>query len=244
MIRTLLVLAVSGVLFSQPRTNAPNPPVAVVELFTSQGCSSCPPADRLLAEVSKQAAERGQALYALSFHVDYWDRLGWRDPFSNRQYTARQQQYARHFKLETVYTPQAVLNGKREFVGSNRAQLTSLLIDALREPAPVGVKLATTRQGRTITVNYTLSGTLSGALLNVALVSQSASTVVSRGENAGHTLTHNNVVRVFATLPAAESGQTTLLAPAGFDPAHGAVIAYVQRANSFVTLGAARALLP
>lgn len=102
----LIVLALVGLFSVQAHKPEPNKPIAVVELFTSQGCSSCPPADRLLTEVSKQAMASGQAVYALSFHVDYWDRLGWRDPYSDARYTTRQQQYARRFKLETTYTPQ------------------------------------------------------------------------------------------------------------------------------------------
>jgi hypothetical protein len=238
--RNVLFMVLVGLFSVQAVTSPPNKPVAVVELFTSQGCSSCPPADRLLTEISKQAVANGQAVYALSFHVDYWDRLGWRDPYSDHRYTVRQQQYARQFKLESIYTPQAVLNGKREFVGSNRAQLTAQLASALDEPAPVAVQLSATRQGQTITVNYKLTGTLSGAVLNVALVSSVVSTVVKRGENAGHTLSHNNVVRAFTTIRATENGQATLTAPADFDPANGALIGYVQQENSLTTLGATR----
>ncbi len=239
----LIVLALVGLFSVQAHKPEPNKPIAVVELFTSQGCSSCPPADRLLTEVSKQAMASGQAVYALSFHVDYWDRLGWRDPYSDARYTTRQQQYARRFKLETTYTPQAVLNGKREFVGSNRALLILLLTNALHETPPVAVQLTTSQRGKTITVNYKLAGSLAGTVLNVALVSQTTSTVVNRGENAGHTLMHNNVVRAFTTVQATETGQTTHTAPADFDAANGAVIAYVQQNNTLTMLGASRAAL-
>lgn len=238
--RNVLSMVVAGLFSAQAVTLPPNKPIAVVELFTSQGCSSCPPADRLLTEISQQAVANGQEVYALSFHVDYWDRLGWRDPYSDHNYTLRQEQYARQFKLESIYTPQAVLNGSREFVGSNRAQLTSQVARALNEPAPVAVQLSATRQGQTITVNYNLAGMLSGAVLNVALVSSVVSTVVKRGENAGHTLSHNNVVRAFTTLRATENGQTTLTAPADFDPANGALIGYVQQESTLATLGATR----
>ncbi|MBC8154592.1 MAG: DUF1223 domain-containing protein [Bacteroidetes bacterium] len=240
MIRNMLFTVVAGLLSVQAVTLPPNKPVAIVELFTSQGCSSCPPADRLLTEISRQAIANGQAVYALSFHVDYWDRIGWRDPYSDHSFTLRQRQYARQFKLESIYTPQAVLNGKREFVGSNRAQLRAQLASTLDEPAPVAVQLSATRQGQTITVKYKLAGTLVGTVLNVALVSSVVSTVVKRGENAGHTLSHNNVVRAFTTIRATEKGRTTLTAPADFDPANGAVIGYVQQENTLATLGANR----
>lgn len=236
----LTLLFVSGLLFTRAHRASLHKPVAVVELFTSQGCSSCPPADRLLTEISKQAIAGGQAVYALSFHVDYWNRLGWKDPFSNHQYTARQQRYARLFNLGSVYTPQAVLNGSHEFVGSNRARLTSLLTNALNEPARVGVQVSATRQDKTITVNYSLTGVVPGTLINVALVSESVSTVVSRGENAGHTLLHNNVVRAFTTIRATQTGKTTLMIPEDFDYENGAVVAYVQDEKSLTTLGAGR----
>ena len=142
-----------------------------------------------------------------------------------------------------IYNPQAVLNGKREFGGSNRAQLTAQVASALDEPAPVAVQLSATRQGQAITINYKLAGTLSGAALNVALVIFVVSTVVKRGENAGHTLAHNNVVRAFTTIRATENGHTTLTAPAHFDPTNGAVIGYVQQVNTLATLGATRTLI-
>jgi len=113
----------------------PNPPVAVIELFTSQGCSSCPPADKLLTETVNRAKAGQQSVYALSFHVDYWNRLGWSDPYSDARYSARQRQYARQLNTATIYTPQAVINGRQEFVGSNRTRLNTLLADALKHPA-------------------------------------------------------------------------------------------------------------
>ncbi|WP_375447986.1 DUF1223 domain-containing protein [uncultured Fibrella sp.] len=240
----LLIISAAAA-FTLSATNVPtaNHPVAVIELFTSQGCSSCPPADRLLMETADKAATARQPVYALSFHVDYWDRLGWRDPFSDARFTARQRQYARQLGLETVYTPQAVLNGKQEFVGSNRARLTSLLADALNQPVPVMIQVKATQKGQSVVVDTKLAGTLAGAVLNVALVSNTVSTVVSRGENAGKTLTHNNVVRAFTTVRATESGQVTLAVPANFDPANGAVITYLQHEKTLAVLGAERVAL-
>ncbi|XWW44160.1 DUF1223 domain-containing protein [Fibrella sp. USSR17] len=226
-------------------TNAPTAthPVAVIELFTSQGCSSCPPADRLLMETADKAIAAKQPVYALSFHVDYWDGLGWRDPFSDARFTARQRQYARRLALETLYTPQAILNGTQVFVGSNRARLTSLLTEALNQPAPITIQAKAAQEGGSVRVETKLSGTLSGAVLNVALVSNSVSTVVRKGENAGRTLTHSNVVRAFTTIRATESGQVTLPLPANFDPAAGAVITYLQHEKTLAVLGAARVAL-
>src|ERR1700744_6104626 len=94
---------------------------AVIELFTSEGCSSCPPADALVARVQKESNDK--PVYILAFHVDYWNRLGWKDVFSSAEYSERQNQYARWLKLSSVYTPQIVVNGRTEFVGSEEANL-------------------------------------------------------------------------------------------------------------------------
>ncbi len=231
-----------GISLRKPETAA-SKPVAVIELFTSQGCSSCPPADRLLTETVTKSAASHESVYALSFHVDYWNRLGWRDPFSDARFTARQRQYARQFGLSSVYTPQAVLNGSQEFVGSNRARLTSLLAEALRQPASATVGLSVRQQGRSIEADTKLTGNLTGTVLNVALVSNSATIDVNRGENAGRTLTHNNVVRAFMTKRPTESTPVTLTAPPDFDAGNGAVIAYLQQEKTGRILGAERVLL-
>jgi hypothetical protein len=96
----------------------------LIELFTSEGCSSCPPADRLL---EKLAAENNDKVYVLSFHVDYWNYIGWKDPFSQARFSQRQRNYARQFSLESIYTPQMVVNGVAEFVGSDEQKLRAAI---------------------------------------------------------------------------------------------------------------------
>ena len=111
--------------------------VAVVELFTSEGCSSCPPADRVLSRVASRAAAEALPVYTLSFHVDYWNYLGWRDRFSNPNYSERQHGYSAISPNGGSYTPQAVINGESECVGSDASQIDALIAAALtREPRP------------------------------------------------------------------------------------------------------------
>jgi hypothetical protein len=160
----------------------------VVELFTSEGCSSCPPADALLAEL----ANRPDVL-ALSFHVDYWDRLGWKDPSSSPEATARQEQYARLLGINSVYTPQIVVDGRREAVGSDRAAVERALGAASREPSAVPVSLSFNNGQVRITVGR------SGEAVNASVVligfDRRRVDTVKRGENSGRTLTHVDVVR-------------------------------------------------
>ena len=171
--------------------------ITVVELFTSEGCSSCPPADKLLARISAENKD----VYVLSYHVDYWDYLGWKDPFSQASFSNRQRDYAQQFKLRSIYTPQVVVNGRDEFVGSDEG----LLRASLNKKSTLN-KLALQverKNASTIIVSCTLKPA-AGDLLNIALVQPQAQTVVKRGENNGRVLQHVNVVRNLKTVPAKE----------------------------------------
>ncbi len=124
-----------------------HPGVAVVELFTSEGCSSCPPADAVLARIDREARASGRAVVPLAFHVDYWDGLGWPDRFSSADSTSRQRDYASAFGESGLYTPQMVIGGLDRFVGSDGAQADARIAAALRRPAEVGVALRVDRTG-------------------------------------------------------------------------------------------------
>ncbi len=213
-------------------------PVVVLELFTSQGCSSCPPADQALQALTAKA---GQDIYALSFHVDYWNRLGWQDPFSTKQFTDRQRQYDRALNSQT-YTPQLIVNGKQSLVGSNRSQIGQAVAAVQRQPAStfVGLDGQVTYVGNQAVVTYELS--VSGAYrINVALVQKEARTTVRTGENGGRTLVNTNVVRQFKTLDQnGLSGSVTLPIPAGLSADQMAVLVYAQRTDTGQVVGAAR----
>src|ERR1700756_2525290 len=160
----------------------------LVELFTSEGCSSCPPADALLAEL----AGRPDVL-ALSFHVDYWDRLGWKDPFSSPAATERQQRYAELLRLATVYTPQMVVDGKWQAGGSDHAEVQRALDAARHTVAEVPVALAV--DGGLAKIKLGAAGdAVSGTVLLIGFDRRHVS-AVQRGENSGRTLAHVNVVR-------------------------------------------------
>jgi hypothetical protein len=177
--------------------NRAGAPFAVVELFTSQGCSSCPSADRNLTRIIADAERRGINVLALSFHVDYWNRLGWKDPYSDAAWTTRQSTYAQAFEAEGVYTPQMVVNGSEQFVGSDVEQSDRVIAESLAQ-APTGAALtihAAQRDAGRLRVDYELSGAQGGESLIVVLARDSGTKDVTRGENAGRKLSHRNIVR-------------------------------------------------
>lgn len=216
-------------------------PFAVVELFTSEGCSSCPPADRLLVELSERSTKPGSRLYPLVFHVDYWDDLGWPDRFAEHRWSERQRSYAAAWRTSRVYTPQAVVNGVDEFVGNGRGAMVVAVQRAMQRPAEASVSLSAVPRGGVVRVDYEASGRLSRAVLQVAVVQQEATTRVPRGENRGRTLRHANVVRDLRTVSLAPSatGTLDLRLEDTLDLSSTRVIAFVQDAGSMAIRGAA-----
>ncbi|MFB9296400.1 DUF1223 domain-containing protein [Persicitalea jodogahamensis] len=214
-------------------------PVAVIELFTSQGCSSCPAADRLLTKTLK---ESGKNIMALSFHVDYWNHLGWADPFSDKAYTKRQYAYAKQFNSRSVYTPQMVVNGKAQFVGSNEAALKKALNEATQRTPPANFTAlsASPASGKVLKVRYQLEGDYQNCQVNFALVSKHETTAIQRGENGGRTLSSDNVVRQFVKVPAKSAGEV-LLNDIDSGAIDLSVIAYVQKNDGLRIVGAAKA---
>jgi hypothetical protein len=173
----------------------------LLELFTSEGCSSCPPADRLLEVLDQKQPVPGADLIVLSEHVDYWDRLGWRDPFSSPQYTARQQEYASKFRGDVVYTPQLVVDGRFGLVGSDGREAASAIQRAMREPKIAIAIPNIARDGNQVTARIELAASEQNtnggkAVLYVAIADNKAESHVTRGENGGRSLAHVGVVRV------------------------------------------------
>ena len=178
----------------------------VVELFTSEGCSSCPPADALLAELSGRPD-----VLALSFHVDYWDRLGWKDPFSSPDATRRQHGYAELLGLATVYTPQMVVDGRWQAVGSDRGEVEQALGSARRTHDDVPVALAVDHGRAQITLGQD-GGRVVADLLLIGFDRQHV-TEVSRGENGGRTLSYVDVVRSIEEIGQFDGGRRAFEIP-------------------------------
>ncbi|HEY5921377.1 MAG TPA: DUF1223 domain-containing protein [Kofleriaceae bacterium] len=206
----------------------------VVELFTSQGCSSCPPADKLLDNLARDGALAGRPLAPLSFHVDYWDDLGWPDPFALPAWTERQSEYARALGDRSVYTPELVVGGRVGLVGSNASRAAQAIASAPRQ-----IKIAATAKWTKDSVTIEAKAP-DGADVIVAIWQDGTKTKVPRGENAGTTLTNDRVVRRLERVAVAgKPGAKTIK----IDPSWGAVgaVAFAQKSDRSI-VGAA--LLP
>jgi len=178
--------------------NQPTRPV-IVELFTSEGCSSCPPADALLARLDEEQRIGNAEIIVLEEHVDYWDQLGWRDPFSGRQWTERQEDYANAFGNQGVYTPQMVVDGRVEFVGSAQNKARNAIAEAAKESkaqvAISDVKSAGGQVGASVQVRMFPAPLNHAAVVWIAITESGLHSNVKAGENAGEDLHHASVVR-------------------------------------------------
>lgn len=202
----------------------------VLELFTSQGCSSCPPADRLLARIATKGIE-GRALAPLSFHVDYWDDLGWPDPHASSAWTERQRDYARALRDGSVYTPQLVVGGSTGMVGSNVVAVTAAIAKA---PRPT--LLATTATWSKDALEITATAPADADVL-IAVWDDAPATKVKRGENAGETLANDRAVRRLERVARAGARGTIIVK---IDPSWGSVgaVAFAQRPDRKIVASA------
>jgi hypothetical protein len=178
----IAVIAVA-IFAAQPR--AGDTPV-VIELFTSQGCSSCPSADELLRRIARDPKLRGRVI-PLAYHVDYWNQLGWRDPFSSREWSQRQGEYVRRMKLDSAYTPQVVINGTRQMVGSNSFAIYRAIEEESQRRTEARVTIAADGTIR--------AESKTPAQLIVVTYEDGIVTKITRGENAGRTQTNDAIVR-------------------------------------------------
>jgi hypothetical protein len=192
----LSVLAAGTVLAQAP---TPIRVPVIVELFTSEGCSSCPPADNVLARLERDQPVSGVEIIGLGEHVDYWDHLGWKDRFSSPLFTARQQDYGQALHLQNVYTPQIVVNGTTEALGSDETAAKGAISSFAREPrAAVSMRLAGTDMVAFEVRRLPLATRTADLFL--AVTESSIESAVQQGENAGRRLRHAPVVRTLTSL--------------------------------------------
>ena len=204
---------------------------ALIELFTSEGCSSCPPADEALEEIQKKYNDKD--VLVLSYHVDYWNKLGWKDIFSDVSFTQRQEYYSNIFRLNNIYTPQVVVNGKKEFLGSDKSKLISSIEEQLNEKPAASIRLNIVQntEGK-IDVHYSAEGIdakKEQAIL--VLVQKMATNEIKKGENKGRTLHHINIVRNIFYLPLKEK-TTSFTLPTGLQKEDVFVAGFIQDKRS------------
>jgi hypothetical protein len=238
---------------SDDRAGSARRPV-LVELFTSEGCSSCPPADALLARLDEQQPIAGADIIALEEHVNYWDRLGWVDPFSGAQWTDRQQDYAAARHDQGVYTPQMVVNGRTEFVGSREGQARQAIAQAaLQAQTEVAISNRDANKAAEGQFKVTVSKLMSpqnkdSAEVFLAITETGLHSAVRAGENSGVDVHHSAVVRCLRKIGSADpgkdpafSGEATIKFDKNWKRENLRTVAFVQEKRSHQVLGAATA---
>ena len=218
-------------------------PVVVLELFTSQGCSSCPPADMLLHQL---VSDSPQALYAVSYHVDYWNYIGWEDPFSKSEFTAMQRRYNDKLHSRSNYTPELIINGQEHMVGSDGARIKSRIRDYGNVAATNSVLLSEVKwDDRGIRAQYSVNGDLAGKQIKAVLVLGERVTQVKRGENRGRTLLNSQIALAVREEPlSGPQGSLHFDAPGLLAPGESIFLLVMTQNREYHITGAARTRVP
>jgi len=232
-----------GALSAAAAAPTSNPGVAVVELFTSEGCSSCPAADAAVARIAASAERTSAPVFTVELHVDYWDYLGWRDPFDDPRFSARQAGY--RALNPSTYTPQAVVNGTQEALGSDESRLNQLVSRALATATTTRLELAADWSDGGLLVHCRGDGVAAAQTLNLFLLESRAESNVLHGENSGERLQHRNVARAFDVRPVSAgpfqaTWQTRL--PPGMSRSQTRVLAFTERRSQAGITGASLAV--
>ncbi len=211
----------------------------IVELFTSEGCSSCPPADVVLAELEKTQPVANAQIITLGEHVDYWNYLGWADPFSNAIFSERQQAYSQSLGSNT-YTPQMVVNGRAEFNGSDAGKAAAAIARAIREPR-AKMNISSGKNSKIAVITSAIPTGVNAASLQVvlALTENNLSSKVVRGENAGHVLKHRTVVRSLKVIGTPAKAETSLTFDQKWKRENLQIVAFLQDSKTHRIYGAA-----
>jgi hypothetical protein len=205
----------------------------LLELFTSEGCSSCPPADKLMNDLEKEADKNGTEIYILNMHVNYWDYLGWKDVYAKSKFTDRQDYYARFFPSGRSYTPQLVINGKHELVGSEEALIKKHIAAEQTTKSDKIIKTLRTQRidSTAVTLSYELLNLIPGTSLYFALIEKKTpESLVRVGENSGKRLSHYSVVRLLEKVePKKLLGKFELKYPIKTSTKNFSIIAFLQQ---------------
>ncbi|WP_338839063.1 DUF1223 domain-containing protein [Flavobacterium ginsenosidimutans] len=234
----MLFLLIGNSVFSQ---KSDKKGFALLELYTSEGCSSCPPADELLGKIQNEYRDKN--VYVLAYHVDYWDKQGWKDIFSNADFTKRQYDYAQFMGKEPIYTPQVIINGKTDYIGSQETSLRNGIKSALLKPVSASLSLEASQNANLLSVNYNVEGTSKNSRLLLAVVQKEAKSNVKRGENAHRVLSHYQIVRNLESvdLNKAKKGTAAIHLPKNYSAQDFEIIGFVQDMNSGAILGVKKA---
>jgi len=225
---------------------APQPkPFVVLELFTSQGCAVCPPAEKLLGKILEDAKKNNKPVYAMEYHVDYWNKYGWKDPYSKFQYTLRQRNYISVLSETQAYTPQLMVNGRQALLGSDEKLVNESVAKELKTPGTVNLEINYQRMASdTMLIGYNASKTDKNYFLKIALVRKTAANAVNVGENAGKTLLHHNVVMLFSSFDLnTKTGTVKVPLNKIIPDKNYMLIAFVQHRQTMKILGACSAEL-
>jgi len=206
-IRIILLIFLSATLHSDSfcQVSQHSDGVVVIELFTSQGDINCPPADKLLSEIILNAEKNNKPVYCMSMHVDFWNRFGWADPFSSLKYTKRLQNYTSVLGMKETYTPFMLINGRTVVEVSDSKKANDIINKELNAPAKLHPDFKWEVFDDTLDITYNINSEItsgksgSDKYINVAIVEKGLKTKVEKGDNAGKTLTNDNVTRLFHT---------------------------------------------
>lgn len=194
---TLLIVIVA-ITAAAAQTKSALPPFAVVELFTSEGCNACPPADELLEKIQAEADKNKQSVYTIAYHVDYWNKLGWKDPYSKLQFTYLQQNYISALNDDNMYTPYMIVNGQTAFNGTNENKANHAIDVALKTTPTFNISIKKDSIiNDTLYISYQSNVASADVSIKVLLLESDLKSVVTAGENKGKTFLHNNVCRAY-----------------------------------------------
>lgn len=240
--RIAKLLSIILLLLAHPGVSQTPVPFAVVELFTSEGCSTCPPAEKLLSEIHLDGGRNHKKILCLEYHVDYWNRLGWKDPYSTFQNTLRQKNYTSVLNEESIYTPFMVVNGSESFTGSDKAKAKAAIAKALSGVEGIQLKVTIDSTKRdTAFVSFQSSKTDKNYFLRIAITENQLVSKIDKGENSGLTLTHDHVVRIFFTGEMKSTASQFKIPLKKFVPKGDCeLVAFIQHKQTMKILAAAR----